>query len=139
MLCKHIKWTDFNGVEREEDFYFHLFKSDILEMELGKSGGLSEYLSNIIKTQDAPALISMFKDLICKSFGVKSLDGKSFTRPADKLEEFKGTEAFSQLFMELATDDEKALEFVQGILPADVQKEMQKADFKEGVEKVTKK
>ena len=121
MLKKTITYTDFNGNERTEDFYFNITKAEAMEMELGQTGGFSEMLQRIIAAQDLPALIKEFKDFIDKSYGVKTPDGKGFTK-IDKegyplVNEFKATEAYSVLFMELATDDKKAAEFVRGVLP----------------------
>ena len=93
-------------------------------MELGTSGGLSETIKKIIETQDTPSIIKIFKDLILKSYGEKSSDGKRFIKIDDNgrplANAFSQTEAYSQLFMELATDDKKAAEFVNGLIPADL-------------------
>ena len=124
MFTKTIKYTDYNGVEREEKFLFNLSKAELTEMELGTTGGLSETIKKIIETQDTPSIIKIFKDLILKSYGEKSSDGKRFIKVDDNGKPlsigFSQTEAYSQLFMELATDDEKAAEFVNGLIPADL-------------------
>lgn len=124
MFTKTIKYTDYNGVEREEKFLFNLSKAELTEMELGTSGGLSETIKKIIETQDTPSIIKIFKDLILKSYGEKSSDGKRFIKIDDNgrplANAFSQTEAYSQLFMELATDDKKAAEFVNGLIPADL-------------------
>lgn len=122
MLKKTITYTDYNGVERTEDFYFNLSKAELAEMELSTSGGYTEMLTKIIKAQDRTTLIAIFKDFIMKSYGVKSPDGRRFIKNDEVREEFAQTEAYSILFMELATDDNKAVEFVNGILPADLTK-----------------
>lgn len=124
MLTKTITYTDYNGVERTEDHFFNLTKADIMEMELSVSGGLAEHLRRIIAAKDTPAIVKEFKDLIIKSYGVKSPDGKRFIKNREMTEEFMQTEAFSQLFMELATDDKAASMFVQGIIPSEMQKEL---------------
>ena len=80
MLTKPIKYVDFNGVEREEDFSFNLMQSEITEMQLSKQGGLAEYVNRIIKAQDAPQLIRVFKELILKAYGTVSEDGKRFIK-----------------------------------------------------------
>ena len=124
MFTKTIKYTDYNGVEREEKFLFNLSKAELTEMELGTTGGLSETIKKIIETQDTPSIIKIFKDLILKSYGEKSSDGKRFIKIDDNGKPlsigFSQTEAYSQLFMELATDDKKAAEFVNGLIPADL-------------------
>lgn len=123
MLEKAIKYTDYNGNERTEKFNFHLTQAELMEMELSFKGGLSETINRIVATQDGPALIKIFKDLILKAYGVKDLDGRRFIKNDAVREEFSQTEAFSQLFMELATDADKAAEFVNGIMPAGVDME----------------
>lgn len=117
MLKKTITYTDYNGNERTEDFYFNLTEAEIMEMEMSTAGGLAESIQRIVKAQDAPAIIKIFKDLVLKAYGVKSPDGKRFIKNASLREEFEQTEAYSKLFMELATDEDAAAEFVNGIVP----------------------
>lgn len=126
MLKKTIKYTDFNGVERSEDFYFNLTKAEIMEMEMGTTGGLSEMINKIIAAKDVPAIIKLFKELVLKAYGIKSDDGKRFIKNDTVRDEFAQTEAYSELFMELATDSDKAAAFVNGIVPADVAAEAAK-------------
>lgn len=118
MLKKTITYTDYNGVEHTEDFYFNLSKAEIMEMEMGTSGGLSEMINKIVAAQDAPAIIKVFKDLILKAYGEKSPDGKRFIKSDEIATAFSQTDAYSQLFMELATDTDAASAFVNGIVPA---------------------
>lgn len=120
MLKKTITYTDYNGVERTEDFYFNLSKAEIMEMELGVSGGFAEMLRNIVKSNDTPTLIKIFKDLVLKAYGEKSSDGKRFIKSEEISTAFSQTEAYSILFMELATNAEEASKFVNGIVPADL-------------------
>lgn len=117
MLKKTIKYTDYNGVERTEDFYFNLTKAEIAEMELEVPGGMTAMIDRITKTQDTPSLIKMFKDLILRSYGRKSDDGRRFIKNPELVEEFKDSEAYSELFMELATNADAASAFVNGIVP----------------------
>lgn len=117
MLKKTITYTDYNGSERIEDFYFNLTEAESMEMELSTSGGLSEMIRKIVATQDAPAIIKIFKDLILKAYGEKSADGRQFVKSPEISKAFSETEAYSQLFMELATDADAAAKFVNGITP----------------------
>ena len=123
MLKKTIKYTDYNGVERTEDFYFNLTKAEILEMQMGEAGGLAEMIQRVVAAQDAPAIIKVFKDLVLKAYGEKSADGKRFIKTDEITTAFSQTEAYSILFMELATDADAAAAFVNGIVPADVSKQ----------------
>lgn len=120
MLKKVIKFTDYNGTEREEEFYFNLTKAEAIEMQLSTEGGLAERMQRIIAAQKTSELIKAFKDLILDAYGVKSEDGRRFIKNDEVRDEFAQTEAYSILFMELATDADKAAEFVNGILPANM-------------------
>ena len=117
MLKKTITYTDYNGVERKEDFYFNLTKAEIMEMEMSISGGLTEMINRIVAAQDAPAIVKIFKELVLKAYGIKSPDGKRFIKSEELATEFDQTEAYPQLFMELATDADAASAFVNGIVP----------------------
>lgn len=123
MLKKTITYTDYNGSERTEDFYFNLTKGEIMEMQLSTSGGLGEMLTKLIAAQDMPSLIKVFKDLILKAYGEKSPDGKRFIKSEELSTAFSQTEAFSNLFTELATNADAASAFVNGIVPAEVSKQ----------------
>ena len=125
MLTKTIKYTDYNGVEREEKFLFNLSKAELMEMEMGVSGGMTETMKKIIEIQDTPSLVKIFKDLILKSYGEKSPDGKKFIKIDENGKplstQFSQTEAYSELFMELATNTKSAIEFIKGIIPNDIE------------------
>ena len=135
MYTRTIKYTDYNGVEREEKFSFNLTKAEIMEMEMSEVGGLTETINRIVAAQDAPQLIKLFKDLILRAYGEKSADGKRFVKNDEIKEAFSQTEAYSILFMELAQDADKASEFVNGIIPADLSKELQKSSLPEKLNK----
>lgn len=120
MLKKTITYLDYNDVERTEDFYFNLTKAEITEMEMSTTGGLSEKIQNIVQAQDIPEIIKIFKELVLKAYGVKSPDGKRFIKKEELTEAFSQTEAYSQLFMELATDADAAAKFINGITPKDI-------------------
>lgn len=120
MIKKTITYTDFNGNERTETFRFHLSKAELAEMELSAEGGLAETLRRIIDANDSKQLVAIFKDLILRSYGELSPDGRRFVKNDELRNEFKDTQAYSDLFMELATDDKAAVEFVNGIVPAEI-------------------
>lgn len=118
MLKKTITYTDFNDVERTEDFYFNLTAAEVTEMEMSTVGGLAEMIQRIVAAKDVPEIVKIFKDIILRAYGVKSADGKRFIKSDDISAEFAQTNAYSQLFMELATDPDKAGEFVNAITPS---------------------
>ena len=118
MYKKTIKYVDYNGLNREEDFYFNLNKAEIAEMNMRASGNLVETYQKIVNAKDYNALVDIFKDLIRKSYGVKSEDGKHFIKNEQVFLDFAQTEAYSELFVELASDAEAAAEFFNGIIPS---------------------
>ena len=120
MLKLTETYKDFNGTERTEDFHFNLTKAEIMEMEMGTSGGMAEMIQRIVAAQDGPAIIKIFKDLVLKAYGQKSPDGRRFVKNQELREEFAQTEAYSQIFMRLATDPDAAAKFVNGIMPQDL-------------------
>jgi hypothetical protein len=117
MLKKVIKYVDYDGNERNETFFFNLNKAEITELELGVSGGLVQAIQKIVEAQDSPKIISLFKEIILKSYGEKSPDGKRFIKSEELSTAFSQTEAFSELFMDLATDAEAAAAFINAIVP----------------------
>lgn len=117
MLKKTMTYTDYDGTERTEDFFFNISKAEVAEMELSTEGGLVQKLEKIVAAQDAKQIIETFKDLILRSYGEKSPDGKRFVKSQEIRDSFSQTEAYSDLFMELATNAEAATVFVNGIIP----------------------
>lgn len=122
MFKKVATYTDYNGVERTENFYFNLTQAEILEMELSTTGGLSAMIQGVIDAKDTPQLIKIFKELVLKSYGEKSADGRRFIKTPELTEAFSQTEAYSDIFMELATDEKAAAAFVKGITPKGLEK-----------------
>ena len=118
MIKKTVTYTDYNGVERTENFYFNLSKAEVMEMELSAEGGMAESIQKVVDAKDAPAIIRVFKDLVLKAYGVKSDDGRRFIKSEKISEEFSQNPAYSILYMELVTDDKLAADFVNGIIPA---------------------
>lgn len=123
MIKKEIAYTDLNGVERKDVYYFHLSKADIAEMELMFPGGFSDHIQRAVTEDDRPALIKAFKELIVASIGERTEDG-GFLKTDEYRKYFLSTEAYSTLFMELVTDALKSAEFFNGVFPADLAKKM---------------
>lgn len=130
MLVKKIKYTDYNGTEREEDFYFNLNKGEIFNLQYGRfKGGLIEYMQELSKENDTPKIVELLEDFILSAYGEKSPDGKYFIKedfatgikPRDK---FRQTEAFSELLMELLTDEKKTADFFNALIPEDLRQEL---------------
>lgn len=117
MLKKTITFVDYDDVERTEDFYFNLTEAEVTEMELSVDGGLVKFIEKIIAGQQGPKMVQLFKDIILKSYGEKSADGRRFVKSELLSNEFSQTPAYSILFMELATSAEAATVFLNGIIP----------------------
>lgn len=126
MYTKTITYTDYNGNERTEKFLFNLSKAEILEMELSTTGGFTDKLQRIIDAQDVPTMTSIFKELILKSYGEKSDDGRRFIKSPEISKGFSETEAYSNFYMELVTNTQAAIDFINGVVPADVAAEAKK-------------
>lgn len=130
MIKKTITFEDFNGETRTENFYFHLSEAELLEMEASTKGGLSTFATAIANSDNSEELIKLFKKLVLMAYGVKSDDGRRFIKNDDIRQEFTETNAYSQLFMELATNSEKALEFFNSVIPKDLDKKVEKLSSK---------
>ena len=124
MLKKTISYKDYNGVERKEDFYFNLSRAEVLEMEASYVRGFAGMVEKIVAAEDNETIFKVFKDMVLKAYGERTLDGKRFRKVDDNGRPlwiaFSETEAYSNLIMELATNTTSAIEFVNGILPGDM-------------------
>ena len=134
MIKKTVTYTDFNGNERTEDFYFNLTQVELAELDLGVSGvsgGLLGLLKKIVREKDQRQIVEYFKKIVLMAYGEKSVDGRRFVKSEEIRNGFAPTEAYSKIFMELAQDADKAAEFVNGIMPKEVAEEAKKMSKKE--------
>ena len=125
MIKKTITYTDYDGNTRTEDFYFNLSKPELMEMDFSATGGMEKMIKRIVDAQDTKRIIEVFKDIILKSYGEKSADGKRFIKSKELSEGFSQTEAYSELFMELATNDKAAADFINGVIPKSLAAEIE--------------
>ena len=117
MIKWPITYTDYNGETRTEDFYFNLNKAEVIEMELNANGAYSEVLKQMVDQKDGKSMAEVFKNMILKSYGEKSPDGRRFIKSREISEGFEQTEAYSDLYMLLLTDKDAQIKFIEGILP----------------------
>lgn len=117
MLKKTITYVDYDGNPRTEDFYFNLSKAEIAKMEVSTSGGMEKMLQELVASKDGKRIMEVFNGIILKAYGEKSPDGKRFVKSAELSQAFEQTEAYSELFMELVTDADKAAAFINSIIP----------------------
>ena len=122
MIKKTVTYVDYNGVERTEDFYFNLSKAEIAEMELSVEGGFSKMLEEIVASKDNVKIVNLFKQMVLKAYGEKSADGRRFMKSEEISKAFSETEAYSEIFMSLALNESEAAAFVNGIMPANINK-----------------
>lgn len=118
MYKKTITYTDYNDVERTEDFYFNLSEVELTDMELSVKGGFKAMIDKLVEAQDTAALVNILKDIIVRSYGIKSEDGRRFIKKPEYTEEFMQTPAYGALYMELATNETAAAEFINKIVPS---------------------
>lgn len=128
MLRKEIAYKDFDGNDRKDVLWFHMNEVEITEMDLETSGGLVKYVESIIDTNDVNRLIAIFKDLLIRSYGERSMDGKHFYKDDKIRKEFVASAAYPVLYMELVSDADKAVEFINGIVPSDIREQMAKIE-----------
>lgn len=139
MYPKKIKFEDYNGVQQERTYMFNMTQAELTEMNYEAEGGFQEYVQKIQETKDEKEIVKFMKKLILMSYGEKSGDGQRFVKIAPDghrlADDFAQTEAYSELFMELATDTNAAIDFIIGVLPAKVKSQItpqQIADVKTG-------
>lgn len=126
MLKKTVEYIDFDGNERKEDFYFNLTKAELIKLDLQYDNSLSKHIERLVQTKDIKGISNIFEEIIDMSYGIKSLDGKRFVKTKEALEDFKSTEAYSVIYSELCQDADKASEFINGIVPSNIQQQMAK-------------
>ena len=117
MLKKTIKYIDYDGEEREEDFYFNMRKDEILELNFNANLKLSDQIDSIIKAKDVKEVYALFKKIVLMAYGEKSADGKHFRKSPQISADFESTQAFSELIVELVSDEQKAADFIKMVLP----------------------
>lgn len=117
MIEERIKYTDLNGNEKEKVAYFHFSKAELIEMQLSEEGGLDKFIQKIIDEKDQAKIIAIFKTLILKSYGEVVGDGEGFYKDPKATAMFEMSEAYSELFMSLVADSDKAVAFIKGIMP----------------------
>lgn len=116
MFKKEIEYQDFNGQQRKETFYFNLSKAELMEMELSTQAGMEEMIKMLIATKDNAKIVQTFKDLILKSYGIKSEDGTRFIKTPELREAFEQSNAYSELFMEILSNTDAQVSFINGVV-----------------------
>jgi len=124
MIKKTITYTDYDGNKRTEDKYFHMTKRELIKWETESgSGGMDKLIEKMIAEEDRKKLVEMFDDLILRSYGEKSIDGRTFVKSEELRNEFANSAAYDELFYELFSSTENATEFVNGLVPQDLNRQ----------------
>lgn len=121
MLSKTLTYTNYSGVEVTETFYFNLTKAELTLWETSEDGGVSSRLKRMVDSKDGKTIMATFYDVMMRSYGEKSDDGRRFIKSPELSKAFSETVAFDIIFSEMMADPEKALDFVQKVLPPDLQ------------------
>ena len=131
MLKKTITYTDYDGMERTEDFWFNLSKTELTKLDAELPGGVLGVLRKIIDKKDRKALVDFIETLILRSYGEKTLDGKRFVKTTEMAEEFMQTPAYDELFMSILSDTDSQTSFINGVIPQSMAKEIEQTDKKQ--------
>lgn len=124
MFKKTIKYKNFNGEEKEKDFYFHLSKGDLVA--LGADNSLEQRISRMMATNDGPNILKEFKEIIRLAVGVRSDDGETFDKSPEAQAALMSSPAFDELLMELITNAGAAESFIKNLIPTDMRNELLK-------------
>ena len=117
MIKRTVTYEDYNGEKRTETFYFHYTEAEILDMEMSEEGSFAERIQRIIDAKDNTALMKLIKKFVIDAYGVKSDDGKRFMKNDEVKAAFLECPAYSDIFMDMVTDEDIAAEFVNGVIP----------------------
>lgn len=120
MISWPITYTDYNGDTVKETCYFNIDKAELIQMQFDVNGTYNQYIERISQEHDLQRLGAEFTKLILGAYGKKSDDGRRFIKSEELTLSFKQSPAYSELLMQLLTDEEKAAKFMRGILPADL-------------------
>jgi hypothetical protein len=130
MIKKTVTYTDYNGIERTESFYFHFTQAELVDMEMSTEGGFAERIQRIIDAKDQTSLLKVIKQFVLDAYGVKSDDGRRFIKKPEVKEAFVECPAYSEIYMEFLSDDKFAAEFVNGVVPSDMKDRLGKIAIK---------
>lgn len=120
MLKKTITYTDYNGLERTEDFRFNITKSELMKWNLKTPGGLAARLERISQKYDVPEITKFLEETIDYAYGIVSDDGVRFIKDENLSKMFRQTDAYDRLFVDLLSDEKKLTSFINGLLPQDL-------------------
>ena len=129
MLKETISYTDYDGNARKETAYFNLSEFEATELALELPDGIfdevgnestdegkTEVAVNLIEKLGPKGIKDFIKNIVKKSYGVKTTDGKRFVKNEELFEEFSQTPAYSIFMMKLLRDDIAASKFINEVI-----------------------
>lgn len=125
MLKKTITFEDLDGNQVTEDFYFNINKTELIQMQLSVEGGMEARLSQIVASQDGKRIMEIVDDILRQAYGVRSDDNRRFLKSDELFEDFKQTDAYNVLFLELCTDAGASAAFMNALMPKDLAAEVE--------------
>lgn len=117
MYIKEVEYTDFSGIKRKERYYFHLSESEVLKLEYSTDKSLGQTIKDMLDSNDQPAIMRKFDELIALAYGVRSDDGKEFMKSEELTNKFMHSAAYNEIFIEMATDARQVAAFVNAVIP----------------------
>lgn len=133
MIKKTVRFEDFNGVQHEQDCYFHFSARELAKMEVAERENFSDKLRRIVESEDKKEILQIFEDFILMAYGEKSEDGMRFVKDPEKTESFKNSIAYDTLFWELSINDETVANFINAIVPKDLGNKLKELEAKDKV------
>lgn len=126
MRKETIKYSDFDGTNREEIFYFNLTRAECVALHMQTTGGLPAVLEKIVKANDIGTIYATFEDLLGRSYGVKSDDGRRLMKGKDGelFLAFKETNAYDELMCKLISIPGYSADFFSEVIPAEALEEL---------------
>lgn len=126
MLKKQVTFRDNDNNEKTTTLYFNLTRFEWLELETYTKGGLIENLQMAIETGNAKKTIDILKKIILRAYGEKDAESGEFEKSDEIAIKFSKTDAFSELFYELAYNEEASKTFFLGLIPTEFRDEAAK-------------
>lgn len=126
MIKKVVEYTDFNDMERKDELYFHMTQPELIKLSVSREGGFERYIDKMIQANNMKEVVAILEEVIQLTYGVKTDDGR-FEKSPEILQKFLSSEAYNVVFMEIAQNAETAAEFINGVIPKNLKKQVDDA------------
>ena len=126
MFRKDITYTDYNGDKQTETCYFNLNRTELMDIALDLPEGIVEPSDNekeasihLVDKLGTKGIFNFIKDVVKKSYGIKSEDGRRFIKDDQITLEFTQTPMYDEIISEFTHDDKAASDFINNVIPAE--------------------